>query len=150
MEDFKELYQEIIMDNNKYPKNFRAIDPCTHSVVGKNPMCGDNFTIYVQLDGDKINDCAFQGCGCAISKSSASMMTEFLKGKTVGEAETIFKRFTGMIKGEVTADSELEELGKLAAFSGLSQFPVRVKCATLAWNALHEAVTSNKTEVTTE
>jgi nitrogen fixation NifU-like protein len=150
MDEFRELYQEIIMDHNKYPKNFREISECSKKVVGKNPMCGDNFTIYVKVEAEKIVDCAFQGCGCAISKASASMMTEALQGKTTQEAEAMFKLFTGMFKGETQASDHLDDLGKLAAFSGLSQFPVRVKCATLAWNALHEAVTSNQQEVTTE
>ncbi len=150
MDEFKELYQEIIMDNNKYPKNFREIEECSCKVHGKNPMCGDNFTIYVKLEDEKIVDCSFQGAGCAISKASASMMTEFLQGKTIKEAEEVFDLFTGMIRGEIDATDHFDELGKLVAFSGLSQFPVRVKCATLAWNALHEAVTTGQEVVTTE
>lgn len=150
MVDFKELYQEIIMDHNKSPKNFREMTDATKKVVGKNPMCGDNFTVFVKVEDGMVVDCSFQGSGCAISKASTSVMTQFVKGKSVEDADKVFDLFVGMVKGEVDADEHKALLGKLCAFAGISEFPVRVKCATLSWHAMHEAVSGDGEEASTE
>src|SRR5271154_413525 len=123
MGELRDLYQEVILEHSKAPRNFKVLSGANHKAEGFNPLCGDRFTVYLDLDGDKIRDIAFQGSGCAISKSSASMMTQSLKGKTVAEAEELFGRFHGMVTGHAAAGSE-SEIGKLAVFSGVSEFPV--------------------------
>lgn len=142
---FDELYQEIILDHNRKPRNRHKLECASHSAEGYNPLCGDQVKVYLKMDGETITDIAFEGNGCAISTASASLMTETLKGKTLPEVETMFKCFHSMVKGQ-----ELPEgLGKLAAFSGLSDYPMRVKCATLCWHAVQAAVSGHQ-EVTTE
>jgi nitrogen fixation NifU-like protein len=150
MSDLKELYQEVILDHNKRPRNFRRIEGANRSAEGYNPLCGDQVTVYLQLDGDVIVDIGFQGSGCAISKASASMMTESLKGRTKAEAEALFDRIHRMLTGEEGAKVDLRELGKIAALSGVSEFPARVKCASLAWHTLRAALNGEGNKVSTE
>jgi nitrogen fixation protein NifU and related proteins len=152
MADLRELYQEVILEHSKAPRNYRELAGSNHKAEGYNPLCGDHFTVYLDLeDGDaenaKIRDIAFQGSGCAISKASASMMTQSLKGKTRAEAEKLFDRFHKLVTGQLSAGIAQDELGKLSVFSGVSEFPVRVKCATLAWHTLRAAL-ENKGEPT--
>ncbi|HYU79366.1 MAG TPA: SUF system NifU family Fe-S cluster assembly protein [Vicinamibacterales bacterium] len=141
MSDLTDLYQEVILDHNRRPHNFRAIEEPTRTQEGFNPLCGDRLTVYVKLEGDVIRDVAFQGTGCAISKASASLMTDTLKGKTVEQARTIFDRFHEMI----TSSPEVPppDLGKLSALAGVREFPTRVKCASLAWHTLKAAVSDH-------
>jgi len=146
MSELRELYQEVILEHSKHPRNFHALDVANHKAEGFNPLCGDHFTVYVDVQGDAIRDIAFQGTGCAISKASASMMTQSLKGKSAGEAEELFTKFHDLVTGQGTGDN----IGKLAAFSGVSEFPLRVKCATLAWHALRAALRGEKEAVSTE
>ena len=148
MSDLRELYQDVILEHSKAPRNYRELQSANHKAEGFNPLCGDHFTIYLNLEGDKIQDVSFQGSGCAISKASASMMTQSVKGKSKDEAEKIFARFHELVTGH--ADGEAESLGKLAVFAGVSEFPVRVKCATLAWHTLHAALEGKQDSVTTE
>jgi nitrogen fixation protein NifU and related proteins len=148
MSDLRELYQQVILDHNKNPRNFRELPNATRKVEGYNPLCGDHYTVYVDLDGDTIRDVAFTGSGCAISKASASVMSSSVKGKTTGEAEALFQTFHKLVTGERSAD--LDENGRLAAFSGVSEFPARVKCASLPWHTLHTAIKSEDAVVSTE
>ena len=150
MSQIRELYQQIILDHNKSPRNFRAMADATRAVEGYNPLCGDHYTVYVKLDGEKIADISFDGAGCAISKASASVMSQLVKGKSREEAERLFGVFHDLVTGELNAGERLEDLGKLAAFAGVSEFPARVKCASLAWHTMHSALTSSTTKVTTE
>jgi nitrogen fixation protein NifU and related proteins len=138
MSELSDLYQEVILDHNRKPRNFRAMDDATRRQEGYNPLCGDRLTIYVALDDDRISDVSFQGSGCAISKASASLMTEALKGKTVEEARTLFDRFHEMVTS--STDEPAADLGKLSVLSGVREFPTRIKCASLAWHALKAAV----------
>jgi nitrogen fixation NifU-like protein len=147
MSDLRELYQELILEHSKKPRNYRALAGA-RSVEGFNPLCGDHFHIYVQMDGDIIKDIGFQGSGCALSKASASMMTTTLKGKSRAEAEQIFERFHQMVTGKDGANAEA--LGKLAVFSNVSEFPVRVKCVSLAWHTLKAALEGAEQPVSTE
>jgi nitrogen fixation protein NifU and related proteins len=146
MPDLRELYQETILEHSKAPRNYRELANANHKAEGFNPLCGDHFTVYLDVEGDSIRDISFQGSGCAISKASASMMTQSVKGKTLEEAEKLFERFHKLVTGNPGAG----ELGKLAAFSGVSEYPVRVKCATLAWHTLHAALEGKQESVTTE
>ncbi|MGE3276951.1 MAG: Fe-S cluster assembly sulfur transfer protein SufU [Vicinamibacterales bacterium] len=149
MSGLDELYQEVILDHNRRPRNFRVIDPASRTQEGYNPLCGDRLTLYVTLDGDRIVDLAFQGSGCAISKASASLMTEALKGKTVPEARAVFEKFHEMITAP--PDRPAPELGKLGVLAGVREFPTRIKCASLAWHTLKAAVSdTGATPVTTE
>ena len=141
MSELTDLYQEVILDHNRRPRNFRTIDEATRKQEGYNPLCGDRLTLYVKLDGDRISDVAFQGTGCAISKASASLMTEALKGKTVGEARALFERFHDMITS--STDVAPADLGKLSVLSGVREFPTRIKCASLAWHTLKAAVSQD-------
>jgi nitrogen fixation NifU-like protein len=150
MTGLSELYQEVILDHNNSPRNFREIDGATQIAEGYNPLCGDRVVVYLQLDNDVIGDISFQGSGCAISKASASMMTVSLKGKTKTEAEDHFQRFHSMVTGAANRAIDPQALGKLAAFSGVCEFPARVKCANLAWHALHAALDGNRETVSTE
>lgn len=134
-EAMRELYQDTILQHNKSPRNFRVIPDATHQLEGFNPLCGDRLTLYVKLEADRVADIAFQGHGCAISTSSASMMTEAIKGKTKAEAERMFQAFHHLILRDGPAPKK-EEIGKLAVFSGVGEFPARVKCATLCWHTL--------------
>jgi nitrogen fixation NifU-like protein len=150
MSDLSELYQEVILDHNKRPRNFQILEGANRSAEGYNPLCGDQITVYLQLDGDTIRDISFQGAGCAISKASASMMTASLKGKTRAEAEALFERFHRLVTGDHGAAPDPLELGKLAVFSGVSEFPVRVKCASLAWHTMRAALEGKGDTVSTE
>jgi nitrogen fixation protein NifU and related proteins len=150
MSDLTELYQEVILDHNKRPRNFQVLEGANRAAEGYNPLCGDQITIYLKLDGDVIQDISFQGSGCAISKASASMMTASLKGKSRAEAEALFRKFHGMVTGDHDAAPDPLELGKLAVFSGVSEFPVRVKCASLPWHTLRAALEGTGETVTTE
>jgi nitrogen fixation NifU-like protein len=149
MSDLRELYQQVILDHNKNPRNFRELPNASRRVEGYNPLCGDHYTVYVDVDGNVIRDVAFTGSGCAISKASASVMSSTVKGKTVEEAEELFDTFHRLVTGEA---GELDEdaLGRLAAFSGVSEFPARVKCASLPWHTLHTALQGEEQVVTTE
>jgi nitrogen fixation NifU-like protein len=147
MSELRDLYQEVILEHSKHPRNFREMAAANHKVEGFNPLCGDHFTIYLDLKDGAINDISFQGAGCAISKASASMMTQTLKGKSASEAEAMFTKFHDLVTGHGAGE---EDLGKLAVFSGVSEFPLRVKCATLAWHALHAALEGKEEAVSTE
>ncbi|HEX6908124.1 MAG TPA: SUF system NifU family Fe-S cluster assembly protein [Terriglobales bacterium] len=149
MADLRDLYQEVILEHSKQPRNYRELGDANHKAEGYNPLCGDHFTVYLKMDGEKIQDVSFQGSGCAISKASASMMTQSVKGKTLAEAEKIFERFHKLVTG-AGHNGDREELGKLAVFSGVSEFPVRVKCATLAWHTLHAALEGKQEAISTE
>ena len=148
MADLRELYQEVILEHSKAPRNYRELPAANHKAEGFNPLCGDHFTLYLDLDGDTIRDIGFQGSGCAISKASASMMTQSVKGKSKQEAEKLFSEFHKLVTGQ--ANGNHVDVGKLAAFSGVSEFPVRVKCATLAWHTLHAALEGKQDAVSTE
>jgi nitrogen fixation protein NifU and related proteins len=147
MDALRDLYQELILDHSKKPRNYRVLEHPDRTAEGYNPLCGDHFHVYVELEGDKIKDVSFQGSGCALSKASASMMTATLKGKTRAEAEQVFERFHQMVTGQDGANAEA--LGKLAVFSGVSEFPVRVKCVSLAWHTLKAALEGEQ-QVSTE
>jgi len=149
MSELNELYQEVILEHNKNPRNFREIESPDRTADGKNPLCGDALRVYVTLDGDTVADVAFKGSGCAISKASASMMTQFIKGKSREDAEVIFDEFHRMVTGELDADAEENHLGRLKIFAGVLEFPARVKCASLSWHTLHAALKGEE-EVTTE
>jgi len=148
MADLRDLYQEVILEHSKAPRNYRELPSANHKAEGFNPLCGDHFTLYLELDGDTIRDIGFQGSGCAISKASASMMTQSVKGKSKQEAEKLFSEFHKLVTGQ--ANGNHADVGKLAAFSGVSEFPVRVKCATLAWHTLHAALEGKQDAVSTE
>jgi nitrogen fixation protein NifU and related proteins len=147
-EQLRELYQEVILEHSKKPRNYRALEGANHKAEGFNPLCGDHFTVYLALKDGAIHDVGFQGSGCAISKASASMMTQMLKGKTAAEAEDIFTKFHDLVTGHGSGNEE--DLGKLAVFAGVSEFPLRVKCATLAWHALRAALHGEEQAVSTE
>ena len=150
MNDTRELYQQVILDHNKKPRNFRAMDDADHTAAGHNPLCGDRITIYLKIENGMVRDVSFQGAGCAISTASASMMTESLKGKTEAEAEALFAKFHHLLtEGEEAGDGG-PALGKLAVFAGVREFPVRVKCATLPWHTFDAALKKSKDPVTTE
>jgi nitrogen fixation NifU-like protein len=150
MSDLRELYQEVILDHNKQPRNFHKLEGATRTVEGYNPLCGDQLTVYVRLEDDVIKDISFYGSGCAISKASASLMTASVKGKTRDEAEALFANVHSMLTGTQEATADPEALGKLAVLSGVREFPARVKCASLAWHTLHAALTSSGDTVSTE
>ena len=136
-DDLNDLYQEVILDHNRNPRNFRVLPDANRRAEGDNPLCGDHFTVFLKLDGDLIRDVAFQGAGCAISKASASMMTEHLKGKTVAQARSDFAEFQKML---ATGQAGEDALGSLCALGGVHQFPMRVKCAILSWHAMLAAL----------
>jgi len=144
-----ELYQNVILEHNRSPRNYHAMDDADHKAEGHNPLCGDRLTVWVRLDDDVIQDASFQGSGCAISKASASLMTAAVKGRTRREAEELFGRFHRLVTGTLDP-SESETLGKLAVFSGVSEFPVRVKCASLSWHTLKAALDAPGLTVSTE
>jgi nitrogen fixation protein NifU and related proteins len=139
--DLQELYQEVILDHNRKPRNSGVLEDADHTAEGKNPLCGDHVHVDVRLDGDVISDVRFRGQGCAISRASASLMTSAVKGKTRAEAEALFQRFHALVLGQDTGTGP--ELGQLVVFSGVSRFPVRVKCASLAWHTLKAALASD-------
>ena len=141
MSDIRDLYQQVILDHNKNPNNFHKMPEPTHQAEGYNPLCGDRYVIYMQVTDNVITKASFQGAGCAISTSSASIMTELLEGKTVSQAKKMIADFQGMLKSDETDLSKLEnQLGKAAVFAGVKEFPMRLKCATLAWHATKSAL----------
>ena len=147
--ELDDLYQEVILDHGRRPRNFRTIPDADRKAEGLNPLCGDHFKLYVKLHGDRIDDIAFEGSGCAISKASASLMTSSLKGKTVGEAAELFGQFHTLVT-EGPDKVSLSELGKLAALSGVCEFPTRVKCASLVWHTMRNALEGEREVVSTE
>ena len=151
MSELEDLYQEMVIDHNSRPRNFRKPEGANRSVEGYNPLCGDRLTIYLKVEGDVIADIGFQGSGCAISRASSSMMTEGVKGKSVAEVEEIFDLFHQMITRDPGSDFDPDEkLGDLEILSGVSQFPVRVKCAILSWHTLRAALEGHEEPVSTE
>jgi len=146
MSDLRDLYQEVILDHNRRPRNFGPLPAANRRAEGHNPLCGDRVTVYLDVEGDRIRDVSFEGAGCAISTASASLMTEALKGLSVEEARTLFHGFHEL----VTQGDEGEDLGKLAVFTGVREYPMRVKCATLAWHTLMAALDAKDQPVTTE
>ncbi len=149
MSELSDLYQEVILDHNKNPRNFRAIENADKYAEGHNPLCGDKLDLYLSMDNDRVADVAFQGSGCAISKASASMMTQVVKGKTREEAEILFDEFHRMVTGKLDIETDENRLGKLKIFAGVLEFPARVKCASLSWHTLHAAL-NNEDLVSTE
>ncbi|OGT33416.1 MAG: SUF system NifU family Fe-S cluster assembly protein [Gammaproteobacteria bacterium RBG_16_51_14] len=149
--DLRDLYQEVIVDHNRNPKNFGKMENATRVAEGYNPLCGDKLHLYLKTDNDRIDDVSFDGTGCAISVASASLMTEALKGKTFSEAEQIFRDFHKLVTQDVSLqDSTMQQLGKLAVLAGVREFPTRVKCATLCWHTLHSILEGTETTVSTE
>ena len=149
MFDLKDLYQEVIVDHNRSPRNFGDLDPPRKALEGFNPLCGDRLTLYLNTDGNQISDIKFSGSGCAISIASASLMTEGVKGKSLQEAETVFADFHELLTG-ADAEIDLARMGKLAVLAGVREFPSRVKCATLCWHTLHALMAGADTPVSTE
>ncbi len=150
MSDLRELYQQVILDHHKKPRNFRALpEPC-RNVEGYNPLCGDKVRVYVKLDNDIVREVSFQGSGCAISTASASLMTDSLKGKSLAEAEALFREFHDLITGKSDQAHAEERFGKLAVFAGVREFPVRVKCASLPWHTFRAALAGAEKPVSTE
>jgi nitrogen fixation NifU-like protein len=145
MSELSELYQQVILDHNKKPRNFRKLEAANHSAEGINPLCGDHLTVYMQVEGDSVKEISFLGSGCAISKAAASMMTQAVKGKSKQEAEELFTEFHGMVTGALNEDTDPNKLGNLKIFSGVREFPVRVKCASLPWHTMHAALHDEKT-----
>ena len=151
MLDLRDLYQEIIVDHNRKPRNFGKMENATSMAEGYNPLCGDKLNLYLKTEDGRIDDVSFDGTGCAISVASASLMTESLKGKTFSEAEQIFQDFHKLVTEDTNAPDEItEHLGKLAVFAGVREFPTRVKCATLCWHTLHSILEGNESAVSTE
>ena len=150
MSDLRELYQELIIDHSKRPRNFKVLETANRKLEGYNPLCGDKITVFLELEHDRVKNVSFQGSGCAISTASASVMTDSVKGKTLAEVEALFEVFHDMVTGKPPAAGNAPELGKLAVFSGVSEFPARIKCATLAWHTLHAALQGNGDTVSTE
>jgi nitrogen fixation NifU-like protein len=148
--ELKELYQQVILDHNKSPRNFRKMDNASSTAEGYNPLCGDHIDVYVLVEDDIVKDVSFKGEGCAISKASASVMTSMLKGKTKEEAEKLFNKFHDLVTGKLGNDLDTDELGKLAVFAGVQEFPVRVKCASLAWHTMMNALHDMEEKISTE
>jgi len=148
--DLRDLYQEVILDHGRRPRNFRVLADPDRRTEGYNPLCGDRLTLYLRLDGDVIREAAFQGSGCAISTASASLLTETVVGKRTAEAEEIFRAFHALLTGAERGEGKPVSLGKLEVFSGVGEFPARVKCATLPWHTLHAALERREEPVTTE
>lgn len=149
MSELSELYQEVILDHNKNPRNFREIENADRWADGNNPLCGDQLRVFIDLEGDVVKDVSFVGSGCAISKASASMMTQVLKGKSRADAEVLFDEFHKMVTGQLDPESEETHLGKLRIFAGVLEFPARVKCASLSWHTVNAAL-HGEDEVSTE
>ncbi len=150
MGELSELYQEVILEHSKAPRNYRRLESANRQAEGYNPLCGDRCTVYIDYEGDAIREIGFQGSGCAISKASASMMTQMLKGKTKEEAVKLFEQFHHLVTGDEDALAHADDLGKLKVFAGVSKFPARVKCATLAWHTLQSALEGKQEAVSTE
>ena len=149
MSELSELYQQVILDHNKKPRNFRKLETANYTAEGYNPLCGDQLTVYLNLEGDLVKDVGFEGSGCAISKAAASMMTQAIKGKSKEQAEELFTEFHSMVTGELDEEKQENSLGNLKIFAGVREFPVRVKCATLAWHTMHAALNKQE-QVSTE
>lgn len=149
MSELSELYQEVILDHNKSPRNYRKCESCNHDAEGYNPLCGDHIWVYIELEENKIKDISFQGMGCAISKSSASLMTTILKGKTTEEAQELFTKFHEVVTSKIGTEQDLSNLGKLAVFAGVRDYPARVKCASLAWHTMMSALKNEKDNLAT-
>jgi nitrogen fixation NifU-like protein len=149
MSELSELYQQVILDHNKKPRNFRKLESANHFAEGFNPLCGDHLTVYLDLEDGAVKEIAFEGSGCAISKAAASMMTQAVKGKSREQAEELFTEFHLMVTGELDEETQENKLGNLKIFAGVREFPVRVKCATLPWHTLHAAL-NNEEHVSTE
>jgi len=149
MSELSELYQQVILDHNKKPRNFRKLETANHRAEGFNPLCGDHLTVYLDLEDDTVKEVGFEGSGCAISKAAASMMTQAVKGKSKEQAENLFQEFHSMVTGDLDEKTEENSLGNLKIFAGVREFPVRVKCATLAWHTLHAAL-NKEAQVSTE
>ena len=150
MSDLRDLYQEVILDHNRRPHNFRRRDDADRVCEGYNPLCGDRLTLFVDLEGDRINELTFEGTGCAISRASASLMTDALKGRTLAEAQALFERFHELVTSPPDAPADTTGLGKLAVFSGVREYPTRIKCAVLSWHTLRAALAGDQTRVSTE
>ena len=148
-DDLRDLYQEVIFDHNRNPRNFRVMENADRQVEGFNPLCGDRLTLFLKVQGNKITDASFQGSGCAISTASVSLMTEIVKGKTEAQANTLFTQFHEMTTGKED-DVDLEAIGKLAVLAGVREYPARVKCATLAWHTLDAALKNEASSISTE
>jgi nitrogen fixation NifU-like protein len=140
MSELSDLYQEVILEHNKNPRNFREIEGADRTADGNNPLCGDALRVYLKLDGDTVSDVAFKGSGCAISKASASIMTQAVKGRSRKDAEALFSEFHKMVTGGLDVETDENNLGKLKIFAGVLEFPARVKCASLSWHTLHAAL----------
>lgn len=149
MSELSDLYQQVILDHNKKPRNFHKLETANHNAEGYNPLCGDQLTVYLQLEDDVVKDISFEGSGCAISKAAASMMTQSVKGKSKEEAEKLFNEFHRMVTGQLDEETEPHNLGRLTIFSGVRDFPARVKCASLSWHTMHAAL-NNEAIVSTE
>jgi len=147
MSELSDLYQEVILDHNRRPRNFCALADASHRAEGYNPLCGDRLTLYLKVADGVVRDVSFEGAGCAISKASASLMTDAVKGRTIGEVQALFERFHRMVT--TPPDETVEDLGKLSVLAGVREFPVRVKCASLAWHTLKAAMAS-RTRTSTE
>ncbi len=148
-DDLRDLYQEVIFDHNRNPRNFRVMENPDREVEGFNPLCGDRLTLFLKMQGDEIIDASFQGSGCAISTASVSLMTEIVKGKTENEAEELFHQFHAMTTGK-EGEVDLQVIGKLAVLAGVREYPARVKCATLAWHTLDAALKNEEKSISTE
>jgi nitrogen fixation protein NifU and related proteins len=149
-DELRELYQDVIIEHSKRPRNFHPMDDAARRAEGFNPLCGDTVTVFLDVDGDRVRDVSFQGHGCAISTASASVMTETLKGRTRAEAEQLFQMFHDLVTGQRGDDADPAELGKLAVFAGVNEFPTRVKCATLCWHTARAALEGKEEPVSTE
>ena len=150
MSDLRELYQELIVDHSKHPRNFGKLEDANYRAEGFNPLCGDKLKLYLKIDDGTVADAKFEGSGCAISTASASLMTEALKGRSLAQAEALFETFHYMLTGPRNPEQVGQGMGKLAVFSGVSEFPARVKCATLAWHTMHNALRGTEVVTTTE
>lgn len=150
LDQIRDLYQEVVFDHNRNPRNFRVMTDANRKIDGFNPLCGDRITLYARVEDGVIEDVSFQGSGCAISTASASLMTEIVRGKTEQEAETLFDLFHRITTGKNGDEVNLEEIGKLAVLAGVRAYPARVKCATLAWHSLQAALKNDGTTVSTE
>jgi nitrogen fixation protein NifU and related proteins len=149
MSELSELYQQVILDHNKKPRNFHKLENANRKAEGYNPLCGDQLNVYLHVEGDQVQEVSFEGSGCAISKASASMMTQAVKGKTKAEAEMLYNEFHRMAMGDLDEENDPNNLGKLKIFAGVRDFPARVKCATLSWHTMHAAL-NDQTQISTE
>jgi nitrogen fixation NifU-like protein len=148
--ELRELYQQVILDHNKSPRNFKKLETANRTAEGYNPLCGDKIDIFLDVEGDVVKDITFQGSGCAISKASASLMSEVVKGKSIEEAKKFFEKFHDLITGKLDDDESIEELGKLSVLAGVKEFPIRVKCASLAWHTMLSALKKESKTISTE